>query len=95
MGGREGLIDTAVKTASTGYIQRRLVKAMEDLMVRCGAVGGGGCGVRGVCAEPCVDDAVPTARSCMPTPTRAHPPLCPPACLPAGTTARCAMRWAR
>eukprot|EP00890_Picochlorum_soloecismus_P003544 jgi/Picsp_1/4190/NSC_01699-R1_protein len=34
MGGREGLIDTAVKTASTGYIQRRLVKAMEDLMVR-------------------------------------------------------------
>ena len=26
MGGREGLIDTAIKTASTGYIQRRLVK---------------------------------------------------------------------
>ena len=25
MGGREGLIDTAVKTAETGYIQRRLV----------------------------------------------------------------------
>ncbi|RXK41196.1 DNA-directed RNA polymerase II subunit RPB1 [Tremella mesenterica] len=33
MGGREGLIDTAVKTAETGYIQRRLVKAMEDLKV--------------------------------------------------------------
>ncbi|KAJ3289632.1 DNA-directed RNA polymerase II subunit rpb1 [Borealophlyctis nickersoniae] len=32
MGGREGLIDTAVKTAETGYIQRRLVKALEDLM---------------------------------------------------------------
>jgi DNA-directed RNA polymerase II subunit RPB1 len=31
MGGREGLIDTAVKTASTGYIQRRLIKSMEDL----------------------------------------------------------------
>jgi len=30
MGGREGLIDTAVKTSETGYIQRRLVKAMED-----------------------------------------------------------------
>ena len=29
MGGREGLIDTAVKTSETGYIQRRLVKAME------------------------------------------------------------------
>ena len=34
MGGREGLIDTAVKTSSTGYIQRRLVKAMEDLVIR-------------------------------------------------------------
>jgi DNA-directed RNA polymerase II subunit RPB1 len=33
MAGREGLIDTAVKTAETGYIQRRLVKALEDLMV--------------------------------------------------------------
>lgn len=34
MGGREGLVDTAVKTAETGYIQRRLVKAMEDIMVK-------------------------------------------------------------
>jgi DNA-directed RNA polymerase II subunit RPB1 len=33
MGGREGLIDTAVKTAQTGYVQRKLVKAMEDLYV--------------------------------------------------------------
>jgi len=32
--GREGLIDTAVKTADTGYIQRQLVKAMEDLTVQ-------------------------------------------------------------
>jgi DNA-directed RNA polymerase II subunit RPB1 len=31
MGGRVGLIDTAVRTSQTGYIQRRLVKAMEDL----------------------------------------------------------------
>ncbi|KAL9087767.1 MAG: hypothetical protein Q9159_003450 [Coniocarpon cinnabarinum] len=34
MGGREGLIDTAVKTAETGYIQRRLVKALEDVQVK-------------------------------------------------------------
>jgi DNA-directed RNA polymerase II subunit RPB1 len=34
MGGREGLIDTAVKTSETGYIQRRLVKAMEDVVVK-------------------------------------------------------------
>jgi DNA-directed RNA polymerase beta' subunit len=34
MSGREGLIDTAVKTADTGYIQRQLVKAMEDLAVQ-------------------------------------------------------------
>ena len=33
MGGREGLIDTACKTAETGYIQRRLVKSMESVMV--------------------------------------------------------------
>ncbi|KAJ7442205.1 hypothetical protein B0H11DRAFT_2348601 [Mycena galericulata] len=33
MAGREGLIDTAIKTAETGYIQRRLVKALEDVMV--------------------------------------------------------------
>lgn len=33
MGGREGLVDTAVKTSSTGYIQRRLIKAMEDVSV--------------------------------------------------------------
>ena len=31
MGGRVGLIDTAVKTSQTGYIQRRLIKGMEDL----------------------------------------------------------------
>jgi DNA-directed RNA polymerase II subunit RPB1 len=33
MGGRIGLIDTAVKTSQTGYIQRRLIKGMEDLKV--------------------------------------------------------------
>ena len=34
MGGREGLIDTAVKTALTGYMQRRLVKGLEDLFIK-------------------------------------------------------------
>ena len=33
MGGREGLIDTAVKTSETGYIQRKLIKSMEDIKV--------------------------------------------------------------
>ena len=33
MGGRVGLIDTACKTSQTGYIQRRLIKGLEDLMV--------------------------------------------------------------
>ena len=33
MGGRIGLIDTAVKTSQTGYIQRRLIKSLEDLKV--------------------------------------------------------------
>jgi len=31
MSGRVGLIDTAVKTSQTGYIQRRLIKSLEDL----------------------------------------------------------------
>ena len=32
-GGREGLIDTACKTAETGYVQRKMVKMLEDLTV--------------------------------------------------------------
>ena len=34
MAGREGLSDTAIKTSSIGYIQRKLVKALEDISVR-------------------------------------------------------------
>ena len=34
MGGREGLVDTAVKTAETGYMSRRLMKALEDLSIQ-------------------------------------------------------------
>ncbi len=33
MAGRIGLIDTAVRTSQTGYLQRRLVKAMEDCKI--------------------------------------------------------------
>ena len=33
MCGRDGIIDTACKTATTGYIARRLVKALEDVHV--------------------------------------------------------------
>ena len=33
MSGREGLVDTAVKTAETGYMSRRLMKSLEDLSV--------------------------------------------------------------
>lgn len=33
IGGREGLVDAAVKTAETGYLQRRLMKALEDAIV--------------------------------------------------------------
>ena len=34
MAGREGLIDTAIKTAKTGYIQRQLIKGLEDLSIK-------------------------------------------------------------
>ena len=33
MGGREGLVDTAIRTAQSGYMQRRLVNALHDLSV--------------------------------------------------------------
>ena len=33
MAGRIGLIDTAVKTSETGYIQRRIIKSLEDIYV--------------------------------------------------------------
>lgn len=33
MSGREGLVDTAVKTAETGYMSRRLIKSLEDASI--------------------------------------------------------------
>jgi len=33
MAGREGLIDTSVKTSSTGYLQRKLMKGMESIRI--------------------------------------------------------------
>jgi DNA-directed RNA polymerase beta' subunit len=34
MSGREGVSDTAMKTAQSGYIQRKMVKVMEDVQVK-------------------------------------------------------------
>lgn len=34
MSGRVGILDTAMKTASSGYTQRKMVKVMEDLQVK-------------------------------------------------------------
>ncbi|MDP6221014.1 MAG: hypothetical protein QGG76_05440, partial [Candidatus Thalassarchaeaceae archaeon] len=31
--GRESLVDTAVRTSKSGYMQRRLINAMDDLKV--------------------------------------------------------------
>lgn len=33
MGGRESLVNTAIRTARSGYMQRRLIHAMQDLVV--------------------------------------------------------------
>jgi DNA-directed RNA polymerase subunit A' len=33
IGGREGLVDIAVRTSRSGYMQRRLINAFEDLKV--------------------------------------------------------------
>ncbi len=32
-GGREGLVDTAVRTSQSGYLQRRMINALQDLKV--------------------------------------------------------------
>ena len=32
-GGREGLVDTAVRTSQSGYMQRRLINALQDLRI--------------------------------------------------------------
>jgi DNA-directed RNA polymerase II subunit RPB1 len=34
MTGREGLVDQCIKTAESGYIQRKLVKSLEDAMIK-------------------------------------------------------------
>jgi len=34
IGGREGLVDTAVRTSQSGYLQRRLINALQDLEVK-------------------------------------------------------------
>jgi len=33
VGGREGLVDTAIRTSQSGYLQRRLINALQDLEV--------------------------------------------------------------
>ena len=33
MGGRTGIIDTAIRTADSGYLSRKFIKAAEDLMI--------------------------------------------------------------
>lgn len=34
IGGREGLVDTAVRTSQSGYFQRRLINALQDIEVK-------------------------------------------------------------
>ena len=57
MGGREGVIDTAVKTSEVGYIQRRLVKAMETVSARYDSTlrNSGGCVIQFLYGEDGVD----------------------------------------
>src|SRR5271157_5478194 len=33
IGGREGLVDTAIRTSQSGYLQRRMINALQDLKV--------------------------------------------------------------
>lgn len=51
MSGREGLVDTAIKTSKTGYLSRRLMKTMENLIVQKGLVRDGPCVVQWLYGE--------------------------------------------
>ena len=57
MGGREGLVDTAIRTGRSGYMQRRLINALQDLSVHTdGTVrGDGGSIVQFVYGEDGID----------------------------------------
>ncbi len=45
MGGRESLVDTAIRTARSGYMQRRLINALQDLEVYSDRTVRGDCGI--------------------------------------------------
>ncbi|HHQ45271.1 MAG TPA: DNA-directed RNA polymerase subunit A' [Candidatus Altiarchaeales archaeon] len=59
MGGREGLVDTAIRTGRSGYMQRRLINALQDLIVHddCTVRGDGGVIVQFTYGEDGVDPA--------------------------------------
>jgi len=44
MSGREGMTDTATGTAKSGYLQRRIIKCMEDVIVRADGTVRSACG---------------------------------------------------
>ncbi len=44
-GGRDGLVDTAVRTAQSGYMQRRLINALQDIYVAYDGTVRGGSGI--------------------------------------------------
>ncbi|XP_021907699.1 DNA-directed RNA polymerase III subunit 1 isoform X2 [Carica papaya] len=68
MGGREGLVDTAVKTADTGYMSRRLIKGLEDLSVHYDYTvrNASGCIVQFVYGDDGMDPASMEAKSGVP-----------------------------
>ncbi|XP_048139479.1 DNA-directed RNA polymerase III subunit 1 isoform X2 [Rhodamnia argentea] len=68
MGGREGLVDTAVKTAETGYMSRRLMKALEDLSIHYDNTvrNASGCIVQFLYGDDCMDPAQMEGKSGFP-----------------------------
>jgi DNA-directed RNA polymerase subunit beta' len=69
-GARKGLADTALRTADSGYLTRRLVDVAQELIVReddCGST-------RGIWIEGVVPDGPGTATTSRPGPTAGSPP---------------------
>ncbi|XP_065849011.1 DNA-directed RNA polymerase III subunit 1 isoform X2 [Euphorbia lathyris] len=68
MAGREGLVDTAVKTADTGYMSRRLIKGLEDLSIQYDNTvrNAGGCIVQFLYGDDGLDPAIMEGKGGIP-----------------------------
>ncbi len=98
-GARKGLVDTALRTADSGYLTRRLVDVAQELIINDEDPFADGGAVRGIWIEDIEADASRQARrtsrpgsSAAPWPTTSPSPTAP--CTP-GAPSSASTRWSR